>query len=523
MKTKNIIVSPKIVNLFLILPVIILLLFSISSCAAKKKATSLNSEVTPSQQVTPTPVITGQKEGDAFVVVEEMPMFPGGDEALLKFIGANTRYPLEAKNKNITGRVIVRFMVKDDGTVSDVTVLRGVDPLLDNESIRVVSSLPKFTPGKQGGVSVPVWYMVPITFALDGSSPQRSSRYEVTGTDTIYSYTNVPPEFPGGSDALKQFKTKNIKYPVEAKRLGIEGVVFVRLLIDKSGSVTNATILQGVSPSIDKEVLRVAKLMPKWQPGKENGKPVKFRFTTSFEFLLTPRIPQTVDENTPFVVVQEMPMFPGGDAALLEYIAKNTIYPEKAKANKIEGRVIVRFCVTDIGGVDQVSILRGVDPELDKEAIRVVKTLPKFNPGRQGGKAVPVWYMVPVTFGNVKPAEQTAAGLPPKAPSPPPPPQGYDEVPVFKGGEKAINKFINSKLIYPKAAKEKNISGKVIVRFSINKDGSVGDVSVSSGINPELSAEAIRVVKLLPSWKPAKLAGIPVRVLYSFPVTFSIK
>jgi len=103
-------------------------------------------------------------------------------------------------------------------------------------------------------------------------------------------------------------------------------------------------------------------------------------------------------EPEPFVVVEEMPMFPGGDAALLTYIAEHTQYPEVAKENNIQGRVIVRFCVTSKGTVSQANILKGVDPELDKEALRVVSTLPEFKPGKQGGKPVPVWYMVPITF-----------------------------------------------------------------------------------------------------------------------------
>jgi protein TonB len=103
-------------------------------------------------------------------------------------------------------------------------------------------------------------------------------------------------------------------------------------------------------------------------------------------------------EQQPFVVVEEMPMFPGGDPALLAYISEHTQYPEIAKENNIQGKVIVRFCVTPKGGVSQVSVLKGVDPELDKEAIRVVNTLPTFKPGKQGGKPVPVWYMVPIAF-----------------------------------------------------------------------------------------------------------------------------
>ncbi len=106
-------------------------------------------------------------------------------------------------------------------------------------------------------------------------------------------------------------------------------------------------------------------------------------------------------ENTkdvPFVEVEQMPMFPGGDQALLQFIAKNTGYPENAKKNNIQGKVIVRFCITATGKVNKVSVLKGVDPELDNEAVRVVNTLPQFIPGKQGGKDVPVWYMVPITF-----------------------------------------------------------------------------------------------------------------------------
>jgi protein TonB len=98
------------------------------------------------------------------------------------------------------------------------------------------------------------------------------------------------------------------------------------------------------------------------------------------------------------VVVDEMPMFPGGDLALLKFISENTNYPQKAKENNIQGRVIIRFCVTATGSVNRISVLKGVSPELDVEAVRVVQSLPSFNPGKQKGKAVPVWYMVPITF-----------------------------------------------------------------------------------------------------------------------------
>jgi TonB family protein len=111
-----------------------------------------------------------------------------------------------------------------------------------------------------------------------------------------------------------------------------------------------------------------------------------------------PPPPPPAEEYDPFVVVEEMPTFPGGDAALLEFIGENTSYPESAKTQNIQGKVIVRFCVSPKGKVVMASILKGVSAELDKEALRVVNTLPVFVPGKQGGKAVPVWYMVPIAF-----------------------------------------------------------------------------------------------------------------------------
>jgi len=100
----------------------------------------------------------------------------------------------------------------------------------------------------------------------------------------------------------------------------------------------------------------------------------------------------------PYVVVEEMPMYPGGDPALLKFIAGNTMYPETAKEHNIQGKVIVRFCVKPDGGIGLASVLKGVSPDIDAEALRVVNSLPAFKPGRQGGKAVPVWYMVPIAF-----------------------------------------------------------------------------------------------------------------------------
>ena len=112
--------------------------------------------------IAPEPV----RNDEIIVFSQEPPIFPGGPTALLKYIADNTKYPQEAIDINMQGKVIVKFAVMYDGSVSRIEVLRGVSPLLDNEAMRVVSTLPKWRPGKQNGNPVSVWFMVPVSFEL---------------------------------------------------------------------------------------------------------------------------------------------------------------------------------------------------------------------------------------------------------------------------------------------------------------------------------------------------------------------
>jgi protein TonB len=111
-----------------------------------------------------------------------------------------------------------------------------------------------------------------------------------------------------------------------------------------------------------------------------------------------PVIEEVAKEDEVFVTVEEMPVFPGGDLELIRFIANNVDYPEQAREANIQGKVYVRFCVTSKGNVDKVSIARGVHSLLDEEAMRVVKKLPKWIPGKQRGVPVSVWYTVPINF-----------------------------------------------------------------------------------------------------------------------------
>ncbi len=106
------------------------------------------------------------EENKIFTVVEQMPMYPGGDAALMQYLSSNIHYPAVAAENGVQGRVVVGFVVERDGSITDVNVMRSVDPSLDREAVRVVKNMPRWTPGKQNGSAVRVKYQVPVTFRL---------------------------------------------------------------------------------------------------------------------------------------------------------------------------------------------------------------------------------------------------------------------------------------------------------------------------------------------------------------------
>ena len=107
-----------------------------------------------------------EEESKVFDIVEQMPSFPGGPAALMKFLHDNIKYPVVAQENGVQGRVVVAFVVERDGSITDVHIARGVDPSLDKEAVRVVKSMPKWTPGKQNGSAVRVKFNVPVAFRL---------------------------------------------------------------------------------------------------------------------------------------------------------------------------------------------------------------------------------------------------------------------------------------------------------------------------------------------------------------------
>jgi len=194
--------------------------------------------------------------------------------------------------------------------------------------------------------------------------------------------------------SYREWVINHVEYPSEARTKQLVGWVTVNFTVELDGSISNPKPLGTPDPILSDEVIRIITSSPKWDPPKNPAVDVPFLSSVNIGF----KPPDKILDEEPFVVVEEMPLYPGGEVELLNFIAMNTQYPEEAKADTIQGKVIVRFIVNPEGNTEGISVLKEVHPLLDAEAIRVVKLLTGFKPGMQGGKAVPVWYMVPINF-----------------------------------------------------------------------------------------------------------------------------
>lgn len=397
-----------------------------------------------------------QKGDEIFTEVEKYPEFPGGNQAFMKFLADGIKYPVKALENDEQGRVVSNFVVEKDGSISNIKVIKGVTAALDTEAVRLLNSMPRWKPGEHRNQPARVRFTLPVVFRLEGenlapakspASPISADVHEkgkmldevvvvaygkhntyippsppLPGRDNAESNGNelfivveVQPQYPGGNEAMKKFISENLQYPKIAQENGIQGRVITQFIVEKDGSLSDIQIVRGVDPSLDKEAVRLIGSMPAWIPGTQRGNKVRVKYTLPVTFRLSGKAP-TVEANKAaqeklndavieigssdgtFVVVEVQPEFPGGNVAMMNFIAENIRYPKEAHEKGIQGRVITNFIVRKDGSIDSVQIVRGVDPLLDAEAIRVLESMPTWKPGKQRGQPISVRYTLPVIF-----------------------------------------------------------------------------------------------------------------------------
>ncbi|MCK9500621.1 MAG: M56 family metallopeptidase [Lascolabacillus sp.] len=263
--------SLKLAKYLTILPIFFILIAANSSYAGEKD-----------QSLQEPPPVKKEVTEEIFVVVEQQPEYPGGQEAMMKFLSDSIVYPEEAKAKGIQGRVICNYVVMKDGSIDDVNVVRGVDPLLDAEAVRVLKSMPAWKPGKQRGQAVNVRYTLPLEFRLDNKPLSEEKKEELQRIKDSF----VEAEFPGGESAYFKYLTESIKYPVIAQENGIQGLVLARYRILSNGKVEFIDITNGADPLLGREVQRIIEGMPDWTPSRIDGKGTTSVATLTVQFRL---------------------------------------------------------------------------------------------------------------------------------------------------------------------------------------------------------------------------------------------
>ena len=269
---------------------------------------------------------------------------------------------------------------------------------------------------------------------------------QITEQEEIFKVVEDMPRFPGcenqgltknelkncSEKALLKYINSNLIYPKVAIQNEIIGKVFLQFVIEKDGSINNPKVVHDIGGGCGEEATRLVNAMPKWIPGKQKGIPVRVQYTLDVIFLLDDIeevaltfVDQDIEEEEEeeeiveepveeeiFKVVEDMPRFPGcenqglgknelkscSQRKMLEYLYSNIKYPNEAKDSGIEGKVVLQFIIEKDGSISNIKILRDIGSGCGNEAVRVVKSMPKFVTGKSRGKPIRIQYTLPVTF-----------------------------------------------------------------------------------------------------------------------------
>ena len=283
-----------------------------------------------------------------------------------------------------------------------------------------------------------------------------------------------------------------------------------------------------------------------------------FNFLFIITILMGISTPQNVAAQDYYTAEEQLAQFPGGDETLLKWLSYHIIYPTMAIEQNIEGEVVVKFVVEKDGSISNPSIESSVHPLLDEEALRVINLVPPiFNPAKQNGRNVRSWYTIPINFklydnkestSNTEQINNTNSNeyyndireVNEVAPIPVPEEKSesikeidYDENIIFTtverpaeypGGVVALLQFISANIQYPELAAERDIEGRVVVQFVVEKDGYISDIKIARGKHPLLDVEAARVVKSITEpFTPAMQNGKKVRYWFALPINFKLQ
>ena len=487
--------------------------------------------------------------GPVYQVVDEMPEFPGGNAALMEYLRNNIIYPEVARQFEIEGRVLVRFIVEPDGSIDSVQTVKSLQLMVDREARRVVAEMPKWKPGNNDGKAVRVEYTLPINFRLADAKekPQdKNVRKDIENVSfsslvSMVNKGNKEMSSPIVVDDPSDLKNKclslsPVKSPVKSSDTQL------MLYCNQPFTYGDTIFFSIKAKAITKQ--KVSTELHSTPGTRIVSDPFNFSeigtewTELSSKYIVNYTRPQTIVLNLAYrgkgnvcyfddikievhrfkqvtVIVNKKPEFPGGVEALKKYLSDNNRYPAQKPASTVYEDI--SFMVETDGSLSNISVVGGLNDQLDEEAIRLVAGMPKWIPASISGNKWRHYVTIPIAFDNMNmvvtrkndnDSDQAVIVA--------------EDMPEFPGGKDALLDFLRSNVKYPAIAQENGIQGRVIVSFIVEVDGSISGAEVVGSVSPVLDREALRVISIMPNWKPGKKGGKPVRVKYTVPVNFKL-
>ena len=492
-------------------------------------------------------------DGDdkVYQVCENAPAFPGGTYAMYKYLADNIKYPADAKAAGKEGRVIVQFVVRKDGSVSDVSVVRSVGNVsLDNEAVRVVSSMPKWSPGTQGGKPVNVQYTLPVQFKLsDGkmNNEKRENEKKDNGTVTGDGIVGNPSLVVNGQKVDAPFTQIADNYVV------FEGSANVSVILDGEPYEGNPKDLDPKTiesiTAIGADKLSAADIKKYNAKDKDgiifittsssshagivgnptpvvNGKKEDPPFTVDF----------TVEERTTddgekiYQVCENAPEFPGGMAELMKWLHMNVKYPKAARDINGQGRVFVRFVVRADGSISNAEVVKS-DFSSDYSEVslaeQTAREIERYKAGieriendcKELEQHIEEWKNKLAVLEKDGTSENILNRRR----------EELEEAQKLLEGERAKIVIMKRELAQKEEllANSKNELDKIMVTAFKNEKGqalSTDEVmALRTAAEKALKDEAVRVVSAMPKWNPGTQGGEAVNVSFTLPVMFRLR
>ena len=433
-------------------------------------------------------------DGDekVYQVCETAPEFPGGAEAMMKFLSQNIKYPAEAMDAGKAGRAIVQFVVRKDGSISDAKIVRSTDDSsLDAEALRVVSSMPKWKPGMQGGKAVNVLFNLPVVFKLQDKEAKA----------TVIA-------LKGGDVAVLKNDSLNAA-------IVVNGALYDGNIGDIDSNTIESITVVGIDKLPADEVAKCKAL------GKSGVIYIKLKKSEPSP---------AIGNEAVFQLCEQQPEFPGGEQEMMKYLRQNIKYPIEAREINAQGRFYVNFIVKKDGTICDVKVIKH-NVSSKYSDISAIAALEKHVENSQAG--------LEHSLNQLKEQENTITKLE----------KQYellkndntaevilerrrDELQTARADYENNSKriaVVRSEIEALKQRMEsakKNVSDVVVMAYKNTDDESLTAeklTELDAKATQALIDEAVRVVTGMPDWKPGMQDGKPVNATFTLPIYFRLQ